>query len=124
MDAETQNRIDQWVSELDNQQFNVRDKASQELEKLGERATPSLRKALKRKPSLEARRKLEQLLERLEGFPLSPERLREIRAVEALEHIGSTEARQLLQSLATGVPEARLTREAKASLDRLQTSRP
>jgi hypothetical protein len=36
-----------------------------------------------------------------------------------LERIGTPEARQLLKRLATGAPGARLTREAKASLERL-----
>ena len=43
----------------------------------------------------------------------------DLRGVEALEHIGSPEARRLLEDLAMGTPEARLTREAKASLERL-----
>jgi hypothetical protein len=36
-----------------------------------------------------------------------------------LERINSAEARQALAKLAKGAPEARLTREAKAALDRL-----
>ena len=36
-----------------------------------------------------------------------------------LEAIGSAEAKQLLESLANGAPEANLTREAKAALERL-----
>jgi hypothetical protein len=48
----------------------------------------------------------------------SGEELRGVRAVEALEHIGTAEAREVLQTLADGAP-ARLTREAKASLERL-----
>ncbi len=43
----------------------------------------------------------------------------QLRALEVLEHIGTAEARSLLEDLAKGVPEARLTREAKASLTRL-----
>jgi len=44
--------------------------------------------------------------------------LQTLRSLEALEHIGSPEARRLLQSLATGVP-CNVTREAQASLERL-----
>jgi hypothetical protein len=50
---------------------------------------------------------------------LPGEWLRAIRAVAVLEHIGTPEAHELLQSLAGGTPESRLTREAKASLQRL-----
>jgi hypothetical protein len=57
------------------------------------------------------------LLENLQ--PKSPERLREYRALELLEHWHTPEARQLLTELAQGVPEAHFTQEAEASLKRL-----
>ncbi len=50
---------------------------------------------------------------------LPSESLRGLRALHALEQIGTTDARELLRKLAGGAPEARLTREAKASLDRV-----
>ena len=40
-------------------------------------------------------------------------------AVEVLEQAGTPEATQLLQALASGAPEALLTREARASWQRL-----
>jgi hypothetical protein len=45
--------------------------------------------------------------------------LGEVRAVEALEHAGTADAQALLGKLAGGAAPARLTREAKAALDRL-----
>jgi hypothetical protein len=42
-----------------------------------------------------------------------------VRAVEALEHAGTAEAKALLEALAAGMPEARLTQEARATLRRL-----
>jgi hypothetical protein len=42
-----------------------------------------------------------------------------LRAVEALEHIGTPVAKQLLEDLAKGDPDAQLTRDAKATLKRL-----
>ena len=70
-------------------------------------------------PQPEVRRRLERLLQVLEGVVASGERLQAVRAVEVLEQIGTAEAKQLLQSLASGAPGARLTQEAKASLERL-----
>ena len=42
------------------------------------------------------------------------------RAVEVLERVETEEARRVLEAMAKGVPEARLTREAKAALSRLE----
>jgi hypothetical protein len=50
-----------------------------------------------------------------------------MRAVEVLEHIGTPDAREVLEKLTRGDPSARLTQEAKASLERLakwQSSKP
>jgi hypothetical protein len=79
-----------------------------------------LRKALSaRQPSLELRRRIERLVEKLEGPVTSPERLREMRAIEVLEQIGSAECRKLLQQLAQGHPQSDLTGEARAALARM-----
>jgi hypothetical protein len=46
-------------------------------------------------------------------------RLRGLRAIEVLERVGTSEAREALKAVATGAPEAQLTGDAKASLERL-----
>jgi hypothetical protein len=108
------------VGDLDSNQFTVREKAMQALEKLGKVAEPALRTALAaRQPSLEIRRRMERILEKLEGPVTAPERLRELRALEVLEQIGSAEARQLLETLAQGAADAPLTQEARTALRRL-----
>jgi len=111
--------IARLIADLDNERFELRQKAMEELGQLGEHAEPALRVARADKPSLEARKRIDELLEGIRALSAMPERLRESRAVEILEHIGTSGARQLLQALAEGSPAARLTREAKASLDRL-----
>jgi RNA polymerase sigma factor (sigma-70 family) len=108
-----------WVKDLDSKQFAVRDKSSRALEALGEKAYPLLQKALTDAPPLEVRRRLESLLGRL-NYPLTaPKTIRELRAVEVLEHIGTAQARQVLHKLAEGASGARLTDAARASLERL-----
>jgi hypothetical protein len=76
-----------------------------------------LREALTKTPSAEARRRIERVLE-LAG-PATPERRREVRAVETLERLGSPEAQRLLSSLAGGAEGALLTREARSSTERI-----
>jgi WD40 repeat protein len=112
-------RLARLVADLDADAFDTREAASRELAQLGEGAEAALREALKGKPSAETKRRLDDLLEKLERRTLSPEELRGVRAVEALEHIGTPEARKLLEKLADGAAVARLTRDAKASLKRL-----
>jgi hypothetical protein len=108
-----------WVKDLDSEQFAVRDKASRALEALGEKAYPLLQKALTDAPSLEVRLRIKKLLGRL-NYPLtSPKTIRELRAVEVLEHIGTAQARGVLQKLSLGAPGSRLTDAARASLERL-----
>jgi WD40 repeat protein len=110
------------IKDLDSKQFEVRDRARAALEKLGELAEPALRQVLEGNPSLETRRRVERLLEELDRARLLPERLRAARAVAVLERGGTAEARKHLTVLAAGAPGAWLTREAKASLERLRAA--
>jgi hypothetical protein len=87
---------------------------------MGELAEPALRKELAQKRSLEFRRRAEGILEWLEGQTLPAELLQSLRAVAVLEYLGTPEARQVLQALASGAAEARLTRAAVAALQRLE----
>jgi RNA polymerase sigma factor (sigma-70 family) len=105
------------IDDLDSDKFAVRSKASEELERLGELAEPALRGALAAKPTLERRRRCEELLAKLSV--LSSRRLRAVRTVEVLEHIGTAEARALVEKLAGGTPQARQTQEARAARQRL-----
>lgn len=97
----------------------MREQASRELAGLGEAVEPQLREALKGQPSAEVRRRVEGLLEKLSGQTAPPEVLRAWRGVEVLERADTPDARAALEALAKGPREARLTQDAKASLQRL-----
>jgi hypothetical protein len=111
--------VKRLIAALDADTFKGREKARQALEALGDRASGELQEALKRKPPLEAHRRLQALLARLRPPVAEPETLRALRAVAVLEDIGTSEVRQLLQTLAGGAAGARLTQQAKAALERL-----
>lgn len=114
-------RISQLLADLDSDNFKVRTTAHEELQKLGEAAAVPLRATAEKPPSPEVGRRVKELLDKLktEQRTPSPERIRILRAVEVLEHIGTSESRQILKVLADGAAGAQLTQQAKASLDRL-----
>jgi len=110
-------RVDRLLIDLESKQFAVRKKAEEQLKALGDGVAGLLRRVLaERKLTLEVRRRIEMILTEL---PVLPEQLRGLRAVGVLEQAGGSEARKVLETLAKGAPEARLTREARASLKRL-----
>ncbi len=112
------------IADLEDSEFAVRERASAELEKLGELAGPAVRRALEANPPPESRRRLGALREKLDARIQSPETLRAMRAVELLEQMNSPEARALLERLAGGASGATLTRQARAALDRLPHETP
>jgi RNA polymerase sigma factor (sigma-70 family) len=110
--------IEGLIGQLDDKQFAVRQQATLELEQLGALARPALRRALEAKPSLEVRRRLEDLLQRL--AKVAPQQTRRaLRAVEVLEYLGTRPARHLLHELAREALEPGLRLEAEGALRRL-----
>ena len=109
-------RLERLVSDLGDAKFEVRERAYRELTTLGERAEPALRAA--EPVNAEARKRIEVLLAALDGAPTDVDVIRQIRAVEALERVGTTEARELLDALSHGDPAAHLTKEAAAAMGR------
>lgn len=116
-------RITQLLADLNDDRFEVREKATRDLENLGEIVEAVLQKSLMGfLPSLEVRRRIERILEKIKagkGTGPSSEVLRALRAVTILESLASPDARQLLEKFANGMPDAQLTQDAKAALDRL-----
>jgi RNA polymerase sigma factor (sigma-70 family) len=113
-------RISRLLALLDSDDFTERERATKELRELGWAAEPALHRALEGKPSLEVRQRLTELLDGIRKQPLPPQMLRMLRGMEVLEHIGTPQARKVIAPLAEGTPHSRLTREAKAALQRLR----
>jgi hypothetical protein len=115
---EAEGRVPRLIADLDHDSFDRRQQASAELEKLLPQVRPALVNALAKRPSLEARRRIESLLARPTPVVRDVQTLRDIRGTQVLERLATPEARDLLKNLAAGAPEARLTQEAKAALER------
>jgi len=107
------------IAALDDMRFATRQAAGKELERYGEQAAPHLEAARLGTITAEQRRRVASLLA-LGNDGVRGESLRALRAVEVLERIGTPKSRAVLQRLAAGAPNARLTKDAAAALGRLQ----
>jgi WD40 repeat protein len=112
-------RLARLLADLQSDSFAVRRGAELELGGLGELAEPALRRALAGDPPVDLRQRVQRILDKVSGAPYLAGQLRDLRAVELLELIGSAEARRVLAALAEGAPGARLTQEAKRAAQRL-----
>lgn len=114
-------RMDRLIKELDDEEFEVRDRATRELERYGAAAGAALRGLLDGNPSAELRTRASGLLKKIETSGLeSPEALRPLRALEVLETARLPATTAILESLADGVESARETQEARFALRRLK----
>jgi HEAT repeat protein len=120
--AADEKRVAKLIVQLDDDDFEVREKATQELAGMPG-AEPALRKALEGTPTAEVRQRVQHALEGREQAELSPEWAATLRRLEVLEQFGTPEARDWLKALAAGDPSARLTQEAKLALRRLDARR-
>jgi WD40 repeat protein len=109
----------QWLADLDSEQFAIRQKASAVLGNHARLASPLLKQALDRKPSLEMHQRIQALLRKAESDPFTQEDIRDLRAVEILEHIGSQAALQVLQAVTEAHYDPLVATAAKAASTRL-----
>ncbi len=117
-------KLQRLIRDLDDRSFKVRERAEVELAKLGDQAAGAIRAALAGTPSLDARRRLETLLARLDEQEVPPERLRALRALRVLEEHDTPESRQLLKDLAGGLAGDPLTLEAAVVRARMPKRQP
>jgi WD40 repeat protein len=118
-------RAAKLIVELDDDEFDVRERASAGLAAMGPTIGPLLKRALTDTKSSEVRQRLEALLSKLkETIPWSRERLRIFRALTALEQSGAPAARAVLEATAKGAVEAELKQAAREALERLPAPKP
>jgi hypothetical protein len=110
-------QVARLVSLLDDETFAVREKASLQLEHVADLIEAPLRDALKKTESAETRKRLRDILEKVDGPGV--ERLRVSRAVEVLERLGTPAARKALEALARDAEWPFLKQQAKDAVARL-----
>jgi hypothetical protein len=113
-------KIAGWIADLDDPQFAVRERSTAALLQVADQADAVLRRTLDGTQSAEVRHRIRRILDAAGDVNPSPDRLREIRAVEVLERIATPAARERLAVLSRGAPGLGLTRDARSSLKRLQ----
>jgi tetratricopeptide (TPR) repeat protein len=112
-------KMQKMIADLDSPRYAVREAAMRDLERLGHLAREPVQEALK-KTSItpEVRERLEKLSDAVNKPDTGAEWVRPLRAVEALERIGTPDAVAHLKELAAG-GDAPPTRVAKEALGRL-----
>jgi WD40 repeat protein len=109
-------RLKRLLAALNSNRFSDREAASAALAEMRPAIDPTLHRLLKSKPPIEVRERVNALLAGMDGRENTRRRLR---AVLALEWMGTLQARRLLQARAKGIPGAPATVAAEAAHDRL-----
>ncbi len=115
LDATTLKKL---FADLASEDFKTREKATELLAEQGEGILTTLDAELARTESPEARARITSLIKRLDTPTLRRQRL--IRIVEAVEGMGTAEAKSLLGAWADGSAGRTLAEEAKTALARLK----
>jgi HEAT repeat protein len=123
--AAVEERAKPLITDLDNDDFKVREKASHDLEGLGPETALPLMLALQGSPSAEVRMRIGMALNKIKAAKGEPDfQPRNISlAITVLEEIGTPDARQVLEELSKGPVKSLVTREATAALERLTKRR-
>jgi hypothetical protein len=114
-----QPKFKQWIEDLDSDRFQVREDALKALTDSGELAEAALRQALARPLSLEAQRRITQVLDKLPTAAPHSATLATLRSLEVLEFINTPEAHTFLGELSRRTDDAILSREAAQTFKRL-----
>jgi RNA polymerase sigma factor (sigma-70 family) len=115
LSAPTDDQVRGWLKTLDADRFADRERAQKELTAVADVVRPRLA-AARKEASPEAGRRLDQIIAAADEW--TPDRLRQVRACEVLEAIGTPEAMRVLRAWAAGPVGARRTVDAAEALDR------
>src|SRR5262249_52900288 len=115
-------RVPPLIEELESPSFKTRQRATEDLERMGQAARPFLERALAKKPPPETRKRVEDLLKKLQDTTTAYE-LRQMRIIDVLEHINTAAARELLKEIADGKYDPTFAGEAKQALRRATEKR-
>jgi WD40 repeat protein len=118
-------RMNQLIAQLDSPKFTEREQATNDLRDIGVDIRRELQRRANAAASPEVRARLTKIIDELakpkaKALLQKPEGLREIRAVEILEQIGTDAARGVLSGCATKFPGSALADDATAALTRLE----
>jgi hypothetical protein len=119
LSAPEADRVTRLIAALDDDRFGERERASEELRKLGGAVEVALRRALRGRPSAEQVRRIGTLLEEI-GPDEPAEVVTGRRVAEVLEQIGTPQALRALEELAHAGVAPEVREEARASLRRLR----
>jgi WD40 repeat protein len=109
-------RVTTLIRQLDAEDFDERENATIALLRLGSRIESEIDAALAVATRPEAKRRLREIKQELVSAPIDAQTLRELRGIAVLEWLGAKDA---LEPLAKGDPDAETTKQAKAALERL-----
>jgi hypothetical protein len=116
--------VKKLVDALDAPAFADREKADSALRALGDLAVAALRKLQDGGLTAEQGARVKKILAAaLDPVLPAGETLRQVRAVAVLERIGTPDAKKILEVIAGGTPDARVTKEAKIALERIVSTK-
>jgi HEAT repeat protein len=111
----TDPQVTRLLGELDDDDYGVRERATQELIRLGPAALHAVRRELAATKSREVRRRAEEVIAKAGDTGANPNEVLLARGVEVLQRTNTPESRELLQTWAKGPADSPLTREARTA---------
>jgi hypothetical protein len=112
------------IQRLDHARFTIREQASRQLEAMGPVVLPRLRTIRDQSQSVEQIRLLDRIIKRLTSTTVTPEQLRQMRAISILEQLNTDESRLLLKRISEGAVGQPLTEDGRLAWNRLKKMTP